>query len=118
MTTWTQTDTILDAINESDEDQLENDASSQESLDYRQYPKAAIITSSGVCGEAGAFSDDSDSSDNSDSDMKIALKPAPKRQQRPEGKKLAQKKPSSRKKFKPGDDSDEESDSDPTTCGV
>ena len=117
MTTWIQNDTILDAINESDEDQLENDASSQESMDYRRYQKAAIIASSGICGEAGAFSDDSDSSNNSDSDVKIASNPAPKRQSRPEGKKLAQKKPSSRKKTKFGDSSNEESDSD-QTCGA
>ena len=69
MTTWTQTDMILDAINESDEDQLENNASSRESMDYRQYQKAAIITSSGVRGEAATFSDDSDNVDNSDSDV-------------------------------------------------
>ncbi|KAM6493430.1 hypothetical protein JOM56_011564 [Amanita muscaria] len=99
---WTQTDTVLDTINESDEDQL---VLSQESMDYPQYyQKAALITSSG--------------SDNSDSDMEIVLNPAPKERQRAQGKKSAQQKPSSRKKIKPGDDSDEELDtldSDPTT---
>jgi hypothetical protein len=119
MTTWTQTDTVLDTINESDEDQLI--VSSQESMDYPQYcQKAALITSSGVCG-AGTFSNDSDSSNNSESDMEIILNPAPKERRRAQGKKSAQQKPSSRKKIKPGDDSDEEldtSDSDPTTCGA
>ena len=87
LTTQTQTDTILDAINESDEDQLD-DASSQESMDYCQYQKAAIITSSRVCGGAvGTFSNDSDSGDNSDLDMEIVLNPAPKQRQRPQGKK-------------------------------
>ena len=120
-TSSTMTTAILDAINESDEDQLENDTSSQESMDYCQYQKATIITSSRVGGGAGIFSNDSDSSDNSDSDMVeiVQSKPAPK-QKWPQGKKLAQQKPSSRKKIKP-DDSDEEldtSDSDLTTCGV
>ena len=125
MTTRTQTDTALDAINESDEDQLD-DVSSQESIqDYCQYQKAAIVTSSGVCGGVGAFqvSNDLDStgSDNSDSDMDIVLVSAPKQRQKPQGKKLAQRMPSIRKTIKPGDDSDEESDtsdSDPTTCGA
>ena len=121
MTTQTQTDTILDAINESDEDQLD-DTSSQESMDYCQYQKAAIITSSGVC-HSGAFSNDSDSGDNSDLDMEIVLNPAPKQRQRPQaqGKKSTQRKPSSKNKIKHGDDSDEELDtldSNPTTCGV
>lgn len=120
-TSSTMTTAILDAINESNEDQLENDTSSQESMDYRQYQKATIITSSRVGGGAGIFSNNSDSSDNSDSDMVeiVQLKPAPK-QKRPQGKKSAQQKPLSRKKIKP-DDSDEEldtSDSDSTTCGV
>jgi hypothetical protein len=122
MTTRTQTDTVLEAINESDEDQLDG-ASSHGSMDYRQHPKAAIITSSGVCGGAGTFSIDSDSSHNFDSDtsMEIVSNPAPKRGQRPQGTKSAQRKPSSRKKIKPGDDSDKESDTsdrNPTTCGA
>ena len=113
-----QTDMILDPIDESDEDQIDDAVSSQEG-DYRQFRKAAIVTSLG--GGAGSFSNDSDSSDNSDSDMEIVSNPAPKQRQRPQGKMSAQRKPSSRKKIKTGDDSDEESDtsdSDPATCGV
>jgi len=116
----TMTPTILDAINESDEDQLENDTSSQENIDSHQYQKATIVTSSRVSGGVGVFGNDLDSSDDSDLDI-VQSNPTPKQKQRPQGKKSAQRKPSSRKKIKPRDDSDEEldtSDSDPTTCGV
>src|SRR6266404_4250101 len=105
----TMTPTTLDAINESNEDQLENDTSSQESIDSCQYQKATSITSSRVSGGAGVFSNDLDSSDNSDSDI-IQSNPTPKQKQRPQGKKSAQQKPSSRKKIKPRDDSDKELD--------
>jgi hypothetical protein len=120
MTTQTRTDTILDAINESDEDQLD-DVLSQESMDYHPYQKVAIVASLGVCGGVGTSSNDSDSSNSSDSDMEIVLNPTPRQRQKLQGKKSAQRKLSGRKKIKPGDNSDEEldtSDSDPTTCGV
>jgi hypothetical protein len=120
MTTQTQTDTILDAINKSDKDQLD-DVSSQESMDYHPYQKAAIIASLEVCGGVDTSSNDLDSSNSSNLDMEIVLNTTPKQRQKPQGKKLAQQKPSGRKKIKPGNNSDEKldiSDSDLTTCGM